>query len=90
MEGMNGNGSIPAALLERIEKLEAENKSHHETFAKLVQSGMMDTARIAALEELVKDLAMQSLGDTPETADLLKRLNQYFTRKLAEIKKFKP
>jgi hypothetical protein len=87
---MNGNGSIPTALLERIEKLEADNKSHHATFAELVDSCMMDGARIAALERLLRDVALEALGDTPETAGILNRLDRYFHQKLAEIKNFKP
>jgi hypothetical protein len=86
---MNGNGSIPAALLARIEKLEADNKSHHETFAKLVDSGLMDAARIAAIERVLLDVAMEALGDTKDTADLVKRVDKYFHQKLAEIKNFK-
>jgi hypothetical protein len=87
---MNGNGSIPAGLLQRLEKLEADNKSHHETFAKLIESCVADGARIAALERVLLDVAMEALGDTKETSDLVKRgMDKHFQQKLDEIKRFK-
>jgi hypothetical protein len=76
-------------LTDRIAKLEGENRLHHNTAEKLVESDLMSTARIAAIERFVRELAMESLGDTPETANLCKNIDKYFHQKLKEIKNFK-
>lgn len=53
---------------------------------KLIESDIANTARIAALERLVGDIAIEALGDSPDTASILKRITPYFHQKLKEIK----
>jgi hypothetical protein len=60
-----------------------------DTLKKLIDSDLMTTARIAAIEKFVRELAIQALGDTPETADFCKTIDKEFHKKLAEIKNFK-
>ena len=80
---------ILTALLTRIKTLEAENRQHHKTFAVLVESEGMTTARIAAIERFVREMAIKSYGDTPETAEFCQLIEKYFHQKFAQIKKFK-
>jgi hypothetical protein len=54
---------------------------------KLIENAIMNTARIAAIERFVQDLATRALGDSPETAAYCKRINKYFHQSLAKIKK---
>ena len=86
---MSKNEETTTELIDRIAKLESANKTHQNTFEKLVESDLMTTARIAAIEKFVKELALESLGDTMETNAFCTDIDKYFHQKLAEIKKFK-
>ena len=56
----------------------------------LIDGGIDNTARIAAIEKFVRELAIQALGESPETASFCKTIDRDFHAKLAEIKNFKP
>jgi hypothetical protein len=73
-----------------LERREGQRIFDTETFrTKLVESDLANTARIAAIERFARELAIKSLGDTPDTASFCKLIDKYFHQKLAEIKSFK-
>ena len=57
----------------------------HELIAKvdkLIESDKMTKAKIAVIEKFVRDLAIESLGDTSETKTFCERINTHILESL--------